>query len=305
MVTGGGGFIGSNLVEALVKLKHDVVVVDDFSSGCRKNLEGLSAVKIVEADIRDKLTIEQAADGCEVFFHLAASVGNKRSIDDPCHDAGVNVIGSLNVLEAARVQNAKAVVASSSAGVYGELRTIPITEEHVLDPDTPYGSSKLCMEKNFIAYDKLYGMKTICLRYFNVYGKHQRFDEYGNVIPIFAQQLFNNQAITIFGDGEQTRDFVNVQDVVQANLKAAFQAEKSGVFNIGSASRITINRLAELLEQGFDRKQNRVYAEKRPGDVLHSLAETKAALDSFGFAPTVEIERGIDEYVKWYCDENS
>jgi len=304
-VTGGGGFIGSNVVEGLLAAGYEVVAYDNFSSGYQSNLDSLDGVCVVNGDIRDGDAVLEASAACSVFFHLAASVGNKRSIDDPCYDASVNVIGSLNVLEAARRHGAECVVASSSAGVYGELRTIPISESHVLDPDTPYGSSKLCMEKNCIAYERLYGLRTVCLRYFNVYGRRQRFDEYGNVIPIFADRLAAGKSIRIYGDGEQTRDFVNVKDVVQANLRAGLESEATGVFNVGSSTRITINRLAELLEKYFAVDARRAYEPPRPGDVLHSLADIGSARSEFGFEPAVEIELGLAEYVQWYKNEPS
>ncbi len=197
--------------------------------------------------MRDAAAVRDALAGAEVVFHLAASVGNKRSIDDPITDAETNVIGTLQVLEAARREGVRKIVTSSSAGVFGELKHLPIREDHPVEPDTPYGASKLCEEKQCLAYARLYDIEAVCLRYFNVYGPNQRFDAYGNVIPIFAFTMLRHEPLTIFGDGEQTRDFVNVRDVVQANLKAALSHGVSGAFNIGSGTHITINHLVELL----------------------------------------------------------
>jgi UDP-glucose 4-epimerase len=214
LVTGGAGFIGSNLVKSLVANGCEVAVLDNLSSGHRTNLDPFPQVRFIESDIREPDAVENAIQGATVVFHLAASVGNKRSIDDPISDAEVNVLGTLRILEAARAHKIRKVVASSSAGIFGELKTLPIREDHPIEPDTPYGSTKLCSEKLCLAYSKLHGLEAICLRYFNVYGPNQRFDAYGNVIPIFAFQMLRGEPLTVFGDGEQTRDFVNVADVV-------------------------------------------------------------------------------------------
>ena len=240
LVTGGAGFIGSNIVRQLVTDGVEVTVLDNFLSGYRSNLDAFPGINLVEGDIRDEKIVAKAIEDTEVVFHLAASVGNKRSMDHPLVDASINVIGTLNVLEAARRANVRKIVASSSAGIFGELKTLPIKEDHPVEPDTPYGSSKLCMEKECLAYAKLYDLEAVCLRYFNVYGPNQRFDAYGNVIPIFTFKMLRNETLTIFGDGEQTRDFVNVNDVVQANIKAALSKGVSGAFNIGSGDRITV-----------------------------------------------------------------
>ena len=186
LITGGAGFIGSNIVRQWLSLGHQAVVLDNLSSGYARNLVAEAA--FVEGDIRDEAAIERAMAGCDVVFNLAASVGNKRAIDHPVEDSEINVLGLLKVLEAARRHNIRKVVQSSSAGIFGELKTLPIREDHPQDPDTPYGVSKLAGEKHCLAYNKLYNMENVCLRYFNVYGPHQRFDAYGNVIPIFADR---------------------------------------------------------------------------------------------------------------------
>lgn len=234
LVTGGAGFIGSNLVAKLLHEGWDVTVLDNLLSGHRENLAPFRQVEFIEGDVRDASTLEWAADGASAIFHLAASVGNKRSIDLPLDDATINVLGTLNVLEAARKANIPKVMFSSSAGIFGELKTLPIGEDHPAEPDTPYGASKLCAEKNCLAYAKLYGIETVCFRYFNVYGPNQRFDAYGNVIPIFVFKALAGETITIFGDGEQTRDFINVADVVEANYLAATTPGAWGAFNLGS-----------------------------------------------------------------------
>ena len=299
LVTGGAGFIGSNLVKQLLANDHQVTVLDNLSSGHRSNLEPFPDVNFIEGDIRDESAVDEAITGVEVVFHLAASVGNKRSIDHPLLDADINVMGTLMVLEAARKAGVRKIVASSSAGIFGELKTLPIKEEHPVEPDTPYGSSKLCMEKECLAYAKLYDIEAVCLRYFNVYGPNQRFDAYGNVIPIFAFKMLRGEQLTIFGDGEQTRDFINVRDVVQANIKAAMTHGVSGAFNAGCGGRITINGLVELLQDASGVKPEVEHGAPRPGDVRHSLADISAAREAFGFNPVVSLKEGLTEYMDW------
>ena len=299
LITGGAGFIGSNIAAQLLADGHEVTILDNLLSGYRENVDELDGARFIEGDIRDEAAVAKAIEGAEVVFHLAASVGNKRSIDHPLEDSDINVMGTLKVLEAARHAGVRKIVASSSAGIYGELKTLPIDESHSLDPFTPYAASKLCMEKHCLAYDYLYPLEAVCLRYFNVYGRNQRFDAYGNVIPIFAFKMLAGEPITIFGDGEQTRDFVNVQDVAQANIKAAMSVGVSGAFNIASATQITINDLVKALEEVSGIKAQVHYGDLRPGDVLHSRADINAAKTGFGYEPAVEIREGLDAYMKW------
>jgi UDP-glucose 4-epimerase len=299
LVTGGAGFIGSNLVGALLSQGHAVRVLDNLLSGHAANLAPFPDVEFMHNDIRDAEAVDAAVKGCEVVFHLAASVGNKRSIDLPIDDAEINVIGTLRVLEAARRHGVRKIVTSSSAGIFGELKTLPIREDHPVEPDSPYGASKLCEEKLCLAYAKLYDIESVCLRYFNVYGPNQRFDAYGNVIPIFAFQMLRGQRLTIFGDGRQTRDFVNVGDVVQANILAAQSRGVSGAFNIGSGTRISINDLVEKLKKVSEISPDVIHGPERPGDVRDSLADISAARNAFGFVPKVGLDEGLCEYIKW------
>lgn len=305
LVTGGAGFIGSNLVDALLADGHGVTVLDDLSSGYRENLahlRGREGFRFLEGDVRDEALLAQAARGQEAVFHLAASVGNKRSIDNPLTDADINVLGTLKVLEAARSAGCRKVVFSSSAGIFGELKTLPIAEDHPVEPDSPYGCTKLCAEKLCLAYAKLYDLEAVALRYFNVYGPRQRFDAYGNVIPIFVFQILRGEPITVFGDGEQTRDFVHVRDAVQANVKAALSRGVSGAFNIASGTRITLNDLVDLLrETGLSPEV--LSGPPRPGDVRHSLADLRQARTLLGFEPRVDLREGLKEYVAWAREE--
>ena len=302
LITGGAGFIGSNIAMELSGQGWGVRILDNLSSGYRGNLDGL-AVDFRHGDVRDAAAVADAVGGCDVVFHLAASVGNKRSIDDPIDDSSVNVIGTLQVLEAARKAGVRKIVASSSAGIYGELRSMPIHESHPLDPLTPYGASKLCMEKQCLAYAATHGMEAVALRYFNVYGPNQRFDAYGNVIPIFVFNALQGRPITIFGDGMQTRDFVNVADVVQANIKAALAPGVSGAFNIASATQTRILDLANAIREGLGIPVEIELGPRRAGDVEHSLADVGAASAAFGYAPRVTMEEGLPEYLAWAKDE--
>lgn len=297
LVTGGAGFIGSNLVDLLRAEGHEVTILDDLSSGHRENVR--DDVRFVEGDVSAPGVAEAAAEGCDVIFHLAASVGNTRSIDEPVRDSEINVIGTIRVLEAARVYGIERVVASSSAGIFGELKTLPIDEGHPQDPDSPYGASKLAAEKMCLVYNKLYGMKNVALRYFNVYGLRQRYDAYGNVIPIFAERMLRGEDVVIFGDGEQTRDFINVADVAQANYRAGISPDAAGAFNIGSGTRISINQLAKDMNAYLGNPVEVVHADVRPGDVRDSLAAIDAAREAFGFEPTVTLGEGLPQYLDW------
>jgi len=301
LVIGGAGFIGSNIAKHLLELGHAPVVLDDLSSGYRQNL--IPGVRFVEADVRDGDVVAHAAKGCQVILHLAASVGNKRSLDHPLVDAAINILGTLNALESARLNGIDRVVFSSSAGIFGELKTLPIAENHPQDPDSPYGVSKLAAEKMCLVYNKVYGMHNVCLRYFNVFGPHQRYDAYGNAIPIFAQRVLRHEALTIYGDGEQTRDFVNVRDVVDANIQAALTSGVQGVFNIGSGTRITINELVRLIQEVAGIQAGVVFVPPRSGDVRHSLADIRAAQAAFGFKPQVALEQGLAEYWRWISQD--
>lgn len=209
------------------------------------------------------------------------------------------MLGTLNVLEAARKEGVRKIVTSSSAGIFGELKTLPIKEDHPIEPDSPYGCTKLCEEKLCLAYAKLYDIEAVCLRYFNVYGPNQRFDAYGNVIPIFVFRMLNGEPIIIFGDGEQTRDFVHVDDVVQANMKAANAIGVSGAFNIASGTRVTINKLVEMVTENNLNKVEVIHGDERPGDVKHSLADISLAHKMIDYKPTVNLESGVKEYVEW------
>jgi UDP-glucose 4-epimerase len=303
LVTGGAGFIGSNLADYLLQNGFSVKVLDNLSTGYRKNLD-LSSIELIEGDIRDSGLVAKACQEMDVIFHLAASIGNVKSLANPQEDSSVNVIGTLNVLEGARKANVNTIVYSSSAAIFGELLTMPIAEDHPQNPDSPYGVSKLAGEKHMLCFSRLYRIRVVCLRYFNVYGVRQRYDAYGNVIPIFAERLLSGKPLTIYGDGEQTRDFVNVKDVAKANYLAATRAKETGVFNIGSGHNITINQLARYCQEasGFTASEI-IHAARRPSEVLHCRANIRKAGSELDFRPDPDIQFGLMEYFDWLSDD--
>ncbi len=275
-------------------------MLDNFSTGYRDNLRPFPDITIIEGDMRNKETVVKAMYDVEIVFHLAAAIGNVRSIEQPFYDCETNVLGTLNVLEAARKSGVNRVVYSSSAAIFGGVQYMPIDEAHPDEPDSPYGVSKLAAEKYCLCYSRLYDMEIICLRYFNVYGINQYFDFYGNVIPIFAKKLSRQEPLMIYGNGEQTRDFVNVSDVVKANLLAAQADGISGVFNIGSGEATTINQLAQIMQEVLDRKVDVNYAPTRKGEVRHSRADISAARRALGYEPSVTLIDGLQEYFTWF-----
>ncbi len=299
LVTGGAGFIGSNVAALLLEEGHSVTIIDDLSTGHKENLEELGRARFVQGDIRDRKLLDSLMADADTVFHLAASVGNVRSIENPVLDSDVNVLGTLQVLESAVRHGVKKLVYCSSAAIFGEPKKLPMDEAHPFAPDSPYGVSKLAGELQALCFAKLYGISVVCLRYFNVYGPNQRFDAYGNVIPIFVTRLLDGQPLQIFGDGNQTRDFVNVADVAQANLRAAERSGITGAFNIGAGRSTTINDLAELVEAAVGRKSKVIYAPARKGEVLHSLADISAARATLGYQPRVDLDSGLRAYVAW------
>lgn len=290
LVTGGAGFIGSNLVKYLLKQGLDVTVLDNLSTGSKRNLVGLP-VRLVVGSILNHKLLDRSMAGVDTVFHLAASVGHQKSIEFPLQDAETNVQGTINVLEAVKKAGAKRLVYSSSAAIYGETSPVPITEDHCCKPSSPYGCTKLCAEKLCLTYAKLYGLGIVCLRYFNAYGVGQQYDTYGNVIPIFLARLQAKQPLVIYGDGEQTRDFVNVRDIARANLLAA-QSKAVGAFNIGSGVATSINTLAKFF------KGEVVHGPERP-EVRHCVANISAARAAFNYFPATNLFAGLAEYACW------
>lgn len=299
LVTGGAGFIGSNVVKYLLEMGWAVRVIDNLSSGYKCNIDGLD-VDFVEGDICNAEITMKACKDINVVYHLAAFVGRQKSIDEPLLDSSTNLLGTINILEGMKNYDVKRIVYSSSAAIFGELETPSIAENHSQNADSPYGVSKLAAEKMILAYSGIYDLEGICLRYFNIYGVNQRYDLYGNVIPIFARRIYSSEPMTIYGDGEQTRDFVNVKDVARANYLAGILHKGTGVYNLGSGCSITINHLSEMMQEISGVRVGVEYAPIRPADVKHCKAQTEKARQELGFEATVDLYDGLSEYLNWF-----
>jgi len=304
LVTGGAGFIGSHLVEALVAGKCRVVVVDNLSSGHLSNLDPLKEqITFVHGDIRQKDTLESAAEGCDVIFHLAAVVSVQQTIANPVESAEINDIGTLNVFEAARTQNVRRVVFSSSCAVYGDDPRLPKVETMNPKPASPYAVQKLAAEYNARIYQELFGLETVSLRYFNVFGPRQDpSSPYSGVISLFMTRAVSKQRPVIYGDGHQSRDFVYVKDVVNANLLAAAMKDPRGrIFNIGTGNQVTINRLWEAIAALSEQTQlDPHYEAARAGDILHSCANMDFTKSKLKFDPDHSLEEGLKKTLEWY-----
>ena len=300
LVTGGAGFIGSNLVKYLIERDVQVRVLDNLSTGYRENLPPSPRLQFMEGSILDAAALGAAVAGCDVVFHLAARVGNVRSIEDPVADMETNVGGTLQVLRAAVRAGVKSFIYSSSAAIFGEPVSVPLDENHPTHPESPYGVSKLTGEKYALCWGRLGYIRVVCLRYFNVYGVNQRFDAYGNVIPIFAKRLAEEQPLMVYGDGEQTRDFVRVEDVAQANYLAAVCQNAAGCFNIGSGHATTVKALIGLMGEVWGVSPQFSHAPERPGEVRHSCADIHRAASVLGYAPTPLGVEALRTYVDWF-----
>lgn len=295
LITGGGGFIGSHLVDVVVE-HNDVRVLDDFSSGRRSQLP--ADVDVVEGDVRDPATCEAALDGVDVVFHEAAVVSVERSVEAPTESHATNVDATLSLLEAARRTDARVVFASSAA-IYGVPETLPITETVAKRPSSPYGLEKLSADHYCRLYHDLYDTETVALRYFNVYGPRQRKGPYSGVITTFIAQARAGGPITVEGTGEQTRDFVHVRDVVRANLLAATTDHVGEAFNIGTGRSTSILQLAEHVRETVDPNIDIEYVDARPGDIQDSLADVSKATEKLGYEPRVELADGIESVYGW------
>jgi UDP-glucose 4-epimerase len=300
VITGGAGFIGSHLAEGVSRQGYQVVILDDLSAGKMENIADLlknAPAEFIRGSIVDLRLLQKVFRDAACVFHLAAIASVPKSMKDPLGSHEVNLTGTLNVLQAARENGVKKVVYASSAAVYGDTRVQPTGEGVPTAPQSPYAVSKLAGEYYCRVFQEAYGMPAVCLRYFNIYGPRQDpASEYAAVIPAFIQKASRGEPLTIYGDGKQTRDFVYVKDVVQANLLAA-ESGISGVFNIGSGEAITINRLAVIINKLTGNKSPLVYRDPRPGDILHSLADIKQALKA-GYRPGYALEAGLREMIQ-------
>jgi nucleoside-diphosphate-sugar epimerase len=296
LVTGGAGFIGSNLVERLAHESHDVRVLDNFATGHRENLAGLfDEIDLVEGDIQSYERVHNAVRGCELVFHLAALPSVPRSIQDPLTSNASNVIGTLNVLLAARDEGVRRVVYASSSSVYGANPELPKREEMPALPIAPYAVAKLAAETYCRSFFEVYGLETVSLRFFNVFGPRQDpLSQYAAVIPNFISALLDGESPVVFGDGEQSRDFTYVDNVVDANLGALESPTAPGrVYNIACNDSVTLNELADELRELMGAHARPVHAAPRPGEVRHSLASIDAARHDLGYEPKVTLREGL------------
>jgi len=303
LVTGGAGFIGSHLVEALLSAGCRVAVLDNLSSGNYINLKHLDGrFSFFQDDIRNPDALEAATDDCEVVFHLAAVVSVPETIENPIGSAAVNEVGTLSVLEAARRKKVQRVVFSSSCAVYGDDPRLPKLEEMEPNPLSPYAVQKLAAEHYASLFHHLYGLETTVLRYFNVYGpKQDPSSPYSGVISIFMTKALKNEPAVIYVDGNQSRDFIYVQDVVRANLLAASAGGAGGmVMNIGSGKSVSINQLWKTICALSGRRLKPEYAPQRPGDILDSVAGIEFAAARMGFECKIPFEKGLELTLEWY-----
>jgi nucleoside-diphosphate-sugar epimerase len=301
LVTGGAGFIGSHIVRRMLDLEHEVVVLDNFSTGRRSNLEAVaSEIDVHEGDVGCLEHVEQAVAGCDAVFHEAALPSVPRSIADPLSSHQANATGTLNVLVAARDAGARRVVIASSSSVYGSVPDLPKRESMPTLPMSPYAVSKLAAESYCRAWFDLYGLETVALRYFNVFGPRQDpMSAYAAVVPRFIAAYRAGEPPVIFGDGQQSRDFTYVDNVVDANIGALESPAAPGrIYNIACHDSVTLNELAHQLRELMGVGTRPVHAAPRPGEVRHSLAAIDAAREDLGYAPQVSLREGLKRTIR-------
>ena len=303
LVTGGAGFIGSHLVETLVKQGQDVRVLDNFLTGKRENIEEfLDKIDLIEGDIRDFNTCEQAVNGVDYVLHQAALPSVPRSIKDPVLTNAINVVGTLNLLVASKDAKVNKFVFASSSSVYGDDPNLPKKEGIEGVPLSPYAVTKLVGEHYLRVFSEIFGLGTVALRYFNIFGPRQDpHSHYAAVIPNFITRVIEEDSPKIFGDGEQSRDFTFVDNVVRANMLAAESEDISGeVFNIACGDSITVNTLFEKIRHFFQKEVDPFYDKPRPGDILHSFADIAKARKMLKYEPAMSFDDGLRETIQWY-----
>lgn len=303
LVTGGAGFIGSNIAHALVEKDEDVVVLDGLQTGFEENLGGIEKdITFVKGDILDTKAVGAAVKGADYVLHQAALNSVTRSVKIPRETVEVNVMGTVNLLIAARDEGVKRFVLASSSSVYGDTPMLPKREDMPLSPLAPYPTSKLACELLTRQFCELYGMDTVSLRYFNVFGPRQNpKSEYSAVIPKFITGMLKGERPVIYGDGNQTRDFTYVQNVVNANILAMEAKNCNGAaINIATGKRISINRLVEIINEYLGVEIEPVYEKPRPGDILHAVADVSKARELIGYEPKYSVEEGLKKTIEWF-----
>jgi UDP-glucose 4-epimerase len=307
LVTGGAGFIGSNIVQALVERDEQVRVLDNFATGRRQNLAGLeNRIELIEGDIRDRTVAERAVAGVDYVLHQAALGSVPRSVEDPLTSNDVNVNGTLNLLWAAKKAKIKRFVTASSSSVYGNTPQLPKEESMAPNPISPYAVSKLASERYTMSFHAVYGVQTVVLRYFNVFGpKQDPASQYAAVIPRFITAIQQGKAPTVYGDGEQSRDFTYIDNVVQANLLACTAPDAPGQFmNIACGDRYSLNTLLQVIAEIMEKEVRPIYEAERAGDVKHSLASIQRSKQVLGFSPTINFREGLKRTVAWFVQDS-
>jgi nucleoside-diphosphate-sugar epimerase len=304
LVTGGAGFIGTNIVRELTRRKQKVVVLDDFSTGKMSNLHGVKdKIRVIKGDVRDFKIVKRACRGVDYILHHAALRAVEESVDDPLRAGEINVMGTLNILLVARDSKVKRVVFASSSAVYGSSKQECNVETQDLHPESPYALSKQIGEQYCSLFSEMYGVETVSLRYFNAFGPYQNFEsKYSNVIPILVKNLMDGVAPEIHWHGRQSRDFVYIDNIVQANIQAAKgkNVKLGGVYNIGNRENASINELYNELQKLLNIYIKPIRTPKRAGDVLRTYADIKKAKRDFGYKPTVSFEEGLAKSIRWY-----
>jgi len=303
LVTGGAGFIGSNIVKELLHRKQRVRVLDNFATGKRENLfefKGNPDFELVEGDLRSFHIVRTAVKGMDYILHQGALPSVPRSVNDPLTTNDVNILGTLNILEAAKEFGVKRVIYASSSSIYGDNESLPKTEDMPINPLSPYALSKYTGERYCQIFTQIYGLETVCLRYFNVFGPNQDpTSQYSAVIPKFIRLMSEGKRPTIYGDGTQSRDFTYVSNIIAANLLACTAKEACReVFNIACGERYTLLQLVDTLNRILGTKIEPVFEAERPGDVKHSLADIFSAKETLGFQVNTHFEQGLNELVK-------
>jgi nucleoside-diphosphate-sugar epimerase len=305
LVTGGAGFIGSNIVDELLRRGQEVTVLDDFSSGKEENLaHAVKKIRLIRGDICDLEAAREACDGADYVLHLAARTSVPRSVKDPIETNRVNIDGTLNVLVAARDAKVRRVVYAASSAAYGETPTLPKVETMPSEPISPYGVTKLVGEMYAQVFGRAYGLENVSIRYFNVFGPRQDpTSQYSGVLSRFMLAVIEGAAPVVFGDGEQSRDFTYVDNVVDVSLRACEASGASGkVFNGGTGMRISLNDVLKLLGRITGEAIRAKYERPRAGDILHSQADIDLAVQFLGYRPRVDFEEGLRRTWKWYSD---
>ncbi len=302
LVTGGGGFIGSHLVEGCLERGLSVRVLDDFSTGDERNLAPVEdSIELIRGDVRSRETVREAVRNVRWVFHQAAVPSVPRSFQEPVGSTEVNLMGTLNVLEEARRSDVERVVYASSSSVYGDEPDLPNRESQRPAPRSPYAASKVACETFADILGDHFDLPTVGLRYFNVFGPRQDpGSDYAAVIPNFIEALLEGERPVIYGDGEQTRDFTYVSDVVQANLRAAEEADPGRVYNVSRNRRVSVNELLETLQAVTDVGVQPRYTDPRPGDVRHSQGDGSALREAAGYVPDTDLESGLHQTVRWF-----